>query len=488
MDDKQRIALVETRTLDTAGDDEAPRQVIRYQFSNHLGSASLELDDQAQISSYEEYSPYGSTTYQAVRSRMETAKRYRYTGKERDEESGLYYHGARYYSPWLGRWTSCDQARILAGHNRYMYVQCNPVHFSDPSGEAGEASQMELIQQTELRQPVTPTVTSRGYGQDLRTTYQALNNQWMAWENTDVGDPEDMPFARTPAGNTRSLFAQSREENQRLGRTLVKAEVAAARAAGQFVREKGVDPTGIKGTVYGQPPLMPKLQNVRVNDPVSSPPAVTAPSATLTPAGSKATSEVTQLELALSSPAPTAKSGTAPSAATAPSPPAAPVKAAASTPATSQTPQISNTPKNTGGTTLTPKMNAAGGAGSALIKGVVPGAAEAEVGLLGAAYYAAQSPLTARLAPLLVTASEAVPIAGAGFVAGVAAGSQYENAAASLGAGETVITGTGLAGAVLSGAAVGALIGAPTAIGAPIGAVIGGAAAAIGYGVSKWLL
>ena len=95
MDDKQRIALVETRTLDTAGNDPAPRQLIRYQFGNHLGSASLELDEQAQIISYEEYAPYGSSTYQAVRSQTETAKRYRYTGKERDEESGLGHHGAR---------------------------------------------------------------------------------------------------------------------------------------------------------------------------------------------------------------------------------------------------------------------------------------------------------------------------------------------------------------------------------------------------------
>ena len=105
MDDKQRIALIETRTQ---GNDPAPQQLIRYQFENHLNSASLELDDQAQIISYEEYTPYGSTSYQAVRSQTETPKRYRYTGKERDEESGLNYHGARYYAPWLGRWMSCD--------------------------------------------------------------------------------------------------------------------------------------------------------------------------------------------------------------------------------------------------------------------------------------------------------------------------------------------------------------------------------------------
>ena len=137
MDDKQRIALVETRTLDTAGNDQAPRQLIRYQFGNHLGSASLELDEQAQIISYEEYAPYGSSTYQAVRSQTETAKRYRYTGKERDEESGLYYHGARYYAAWLGRWTSCDPSGIDDGTNIYAYTGNNPVNTVDPNGMEG---------------------------------------------------------------------------------------------------------------------------------------------------------------------------------------------------------------------------------------------------------------------------------------------------------------------------------------------------------------
>ena len=66
MDDKQRIALVETKTIDDRTPTPDPRPLTRYQFGNHLGSASLELDDQAQIISYEEYTPYGSTSYQAV--------------------------------------------------------------------------------------------------------------------------------------------------------------------------------------------------------------------------------------------------------------------------------------------------------------------------------------------------------------------------------------------------------------------------------------
>ncbi len=130
MDDKQRISLVETRTQ---GNDPALRQLIRYQFGNHPGSASLELDSRAQIISYEEYYPYSSTSYQAVRTDTEVPiKRYRYTGKERDEESGFYYYSARYYTPWLGRWITCDPKNNI---NLYLFVKNNPINLIDPNGQ-----------------------------------------------------------------------------------------------------------------------------------------------------------------------------------------------------------------------------------------------------------------------------------------------------------------------------------------------------------------
>jgi RHS repeat-associated protein len=146
MDDTRRIALVETRSLDTAGVDNGRRQLIRYQLANHLGSASLELDDAAELISYEEYSPYGSTTYQAVRALTGAGKRYRFTAKERDEETGLYYHGARYYAPWLGRWTSADRTGVGDGLNLYEYVHSRPTASVDPDGN----------QALKLAPPVTP--------------------------------------------------------------------------------------------------------------------------------------------------------------------------------------------------------------------------------------------------------------------------------------------------------------------------------------------
>jgi RHS repeat-associated protein len=131
MDDTRRIALVETRTV---GSDNSATRLIRYQFANQLSSSCLELDVQAQIVSYEEYFPYGSTSYQAVQSQTQVPKRYRYTGNERDEENGLYYHRSRYYAVWLGRWMACDPLGISDNINVYSYGRNNPMSFTDATG------------------------------------------------------------------------------------------------------------------------------------------------------------------------------------------------------------------------------------------------------------------------------------------------------------------------------------------------------------------
>ncbi|MBF2009493.1 MAG: VCBS repeat-containing protein [Chlorogloeopsis fritschii C42_A2020_084] len=124
MDNQSRIALV--RVGNPFPDDTTP--TVKYHLSDHLGSSNVVIDDSGGLVNREEYTPYGETSFGSF-----ARKRYRFTGKERDEESGLNYHGARYYAPWLVRWTSCDPAGPVDGPNLYAYTR-NPLSFTDPQG------------------------------------------------------------------------------------------------------------------------------------------------------------------------------------------------------------------------------------------------------------------------------------------------------------------------------------------------------------------
>lgn len=119
------LALVES--TDQQESDKA--LLIRYQTSDHL-----ELDEAGQLISYEEYSPFGTVLYSAMHQRVEASRIYRFARYEHDRESGLYHCGARYYSPWLGRWLSPDPLGDVDGPNLYVYVANDPVNLDDPAG------------------------------------------------------------------------------------------------------------------------------------------------------------------------------------------------------------------------------------------------------------------------------------------------------------------------------------------------------------------
>lgn len=138
-DTASKVAIVQTRTQGTESSN-VPAQLIRYQIPNHLNSVSVELDDTGRIISYEEYTPFGSTSYQGVQNRQPPAKKYRFSGKEKDRQTGFYYHGARYYLPWLGRWASADPAGLVDGLNVFSYVSNSPINLIDPSGTDGQSA------------------------------------------------------------------------------------------------------------------------------------------------------------------------------------------------------------------------------------------------------------------------------------------------------------------------------------------------------------
>ena len=143
MDDERRIAMVETLTQ-TQGTQPTNVPRLRYQFNDHLGTATLEVDDDGGLITFEEYHPYGSVAWKAEKANLEvSAKRYRYTGMERDDETGLQLHGVRYYAPWLGRWCSADPIGLGDGPNRYAYVASSPTKFRDDTGRGKTPSQTE---------------------------------------------------------------------------------------------------------------------------------------------------------------------------------------------------------------------------------------------------------------------------------------------------------------------------------------------------------
>ena len=212
MDDKQRIALVETRTQ---GNDDSPRQLNRYQLGNHLGSASLELSDLGAIVSYEEYYPYGSTSYQGGRSVAEVGlKRYRYTGKERDGETGLYYHGARYYAAWLGRWVSCDPIGIAGGINVFVYTSNSPINRIDPNGME-DCTASPFVCDPAKYKPSSSSPKAAAFG----------FKEWEAKERLKM-ETELSRYGQGCVDNESFLDLQSRLFQARAKATLVKQDMA----------------------------------------------------------------------------------------------------------------------------------------------------------------------------------------------------------------------------------------------------------------------
>jgi RHS repeat-associated protein len=126
MDGRSRIASV--RVGSAFGLDASP--TVRYTLEDHLGNASFTLDSTGSLTNREEFFPFGETSFGSY-----SKKRYRFCGKERDEESGLYYYGARYYMPWQCRFVSVDPLAAEYPHySPFLYAGNKPIVKIDLDG------------------------------------------------------------------------------------------------------------------------------------------------------------------------------------------------------------------------------------------------------------------------------------------------------------------------------------------------------------------
>ena len=104
--------------------------------SDHLGSTSYITDDEANITQYDAYLPYGELLVDEHSSSEELP--YKFNGKQFDEETGLYYYGARYLNPVASIWYGVDPMSLTKPTLlSYVYCSDNPIRYYDKDGKIG---------------------------------------------------------------------------------------------------------------------------------------------------------------------------------------------------------------------------------------------------------------------------------------------------------------------------------------------------------------
>ena len=112
---------------------------IFFYHSDHLGSTSYVTDAKANITQFDAYLPYGELLVDEHSSSEDMP--YKFNGKELDEETGLYYYGARYMDPKISMWLGVDPlVEKYPSVNGYCYTFSDPIGFIDPSGQEGEGT------------------------------------------------------------------------------------------------------------------------------------------------------------------------------------------------------------------------------------------------------------------------------------------------------------------------------------------------------------
>jgi len=141
--------LLSTLVYVVVSGEEDPYESIQYFYhTDHLGTTSYITDLSGEVYQHIEYFPFGGVMEEERNGSAEN--NYLFNGKELDEESGLYYYGARYYDPIISMWLGVDpMAQRRAWASPYNYCQNNPIGRVDVDGRMDEAESGAYIGYTE---------------------------------------------------------------------------------------------------------------------------------------------------------------------------------------------------------------------------------------------------------------------------------------------------------------------------------------------------
>ena len=225
-----------------------------YYHSDHLGSAQLITNADGQEYERIEYTPYGELWVEKASALSNIDIPYRFTGKEMDEETGLYYYGARYLDPKTSRWLSADpalgeyipgapvndEAKKRNGNlpgmggvfntvnlHLYHYAGNNPVKYVDPTGMCDEESGCSvsfIIVRSEDSNRSTFDRTQRGLDRIEFKNFETGDSFVLFDAQTYVSYFNSDGELAYPVGNTISPFSefalQYLGNNQEAGQSL----------------------------------------------------------------------------------------------------------------------------------------------------------------------------------------------------------------------------------------------------------------------------
>jgi RHS repeat-associated protein len=228
MYNRSRVAIL--RVGDKYPDDGGEK--VQYHLADHLGCSTVVVggDDSAASTfiNREEYFPYGETSFGSF-----ARKRYRYSGKEQDEESGLYYFGARHYAAGLCRWASTDPLGFVSGLNLYGFASNTPLSHQDPDGM--QDAPVDQVQPAPPRSRMgISTIGSQSYYDNLN----GLTNVAIPDEPQHEEDANGKPTRHTSTIESRLLVARKID---RQGEKFMAAGKAAAKVETlQIDKEQGM--------------------------------------------------------------------------------------------------------------------------------------------------------------------------------------------------------------------------------------------------------
>lgn len=162
---------------------------VFYIHTDHLGSTSKVTNSARQVVQALYYEPYGKVRIPVSEPNSQLNNR-TFTGQYRESAGAmgsLMHYGARFYSPWLGRFLSADTLVPEPGNpqalNRYTYTYGNPVNFVDPTGHFTDDAIREYLQDT--------------YGDDWETYYDLWKDDTAWWDMISAAQGGDYLFGTT---------------------------------------------------------------------------------------------------------------------------------------------------------------------------------------------------------------------------------------------------------------------------------------------------